>query len=543
MLKALHEVVSEPDCQLFIKQYSEYLDDINAAITDKTLNHLIKRFTFNPKKHIYPEDGWDMRRNKLFPYLSECACNGHSREDRSEMEAQIIDFARSAYPPKDREEPLNYLSLGAGELLQDYIVVANLLFLRYSHIRIVLVDPYFERRDSLLRIREFNRLITAAEEMGQRLEIFYYKSMDTYLEQDSLVPFELVVSIDFENIFKEKVFKDVLKAHQTLSETGKMFFSFDHNRLILNRDGLEAAELPQGIIRGCELDRFRTNLQNSVLTDAKQNEIHYLSLELRVCFYEWVYLIPILREKQPSQIHFTLVRPREMDYFGNFTDRYNEHFDEESLAYFLKLCTQSEVTVQLIESADEFMESKEEHSHNQPYNIITLLGYADAGQSKIKTRFESLERKWPDATKYYAVKWFDEAHQKSTCMQPDSRAEKVDKLIMEEDFKDAYLERLPCVRFGSFSHWRNWYGKVNISDDPSQIAKHAYEPTFTKQKNRTLQALIGSGFFTTASGKPASQKTPTNDLLPVEGAPEAFRHTWLEQTCISLGNSSIKSNY
>lgn len=71
---------------------------------------------------------------------------------------------------------LNYLSIGSGKLLQDFIIVLKLLKVGYKNIQISLIEPNL----SFLAQNQFNWLALIAQELKAKITINYFNSVAQY---------------------------------------------------------------------------------------------------------------------------------------------------------------------------------------------------------------------------------------------------------------------------------------------------------------------------------------------------------------------------
>lgn len=191
------------------------------AIKDCQAAPLLFDIIDHPERHLVISYTWAGLETHLFKTLSECACQGghafHRFENdrRSSLENKLI---RDALEKQNPQKPLRYLSLGAGECLQDFINLGKLLRAGYRNIEAVLVEPNLgqETRDSLLK--ELSLLSKAAEELGGTLVIRFTKSV-----QEAEGPFQIIAAIDFDDFNSALI--DVIFAHSLLAPSGTYYLA------------------------------------------------------------------------------------------------------------------------------------------------------------------------------------------------------------------------------------------------------------------------------------------------------------------------------
>jgi len=92
-----------------------------------------------------------------FLEFSECSCEHYNRfetEKRDKLERKLIDSLAKNSPDKERQ--IRLLSLGSGELLQDWILIGKLLREGFKDISIYFIEPDQKLTDSKLqKFQEF----------------------------------------------------------------------------------------------------------------------------------------------------------------------------------------------------------------------------------------------------------------------------------------------------------------------------------------------------------------------------------------------------
>ncbi len=350
----------------FVVGLCQDLDDMQHAAKSKKLYLLLVSY-LNNKSRLVEQETWASTDVYLFPYLRECACNQYNRlknNTRTKLEHDIIV---GSVPLLAEKKPVIYLSLGCGGLLADFMIIGNMILLGHQVIKVYLVEP----SNRPYAFKQFTFLQKVAGELGITLEIYQLSSIYKYRQQYPNQPIDIIASIDFENIFKQEVFLDVMEAHRLLSARGRFYFSFDEYSMVFDAKKLIAAEVlsgnrsPETEIAGNKqtLAQVVTSLPDS------KDTIRYLSLSNQLAFDEWLLVFPGLMRSSAKNIVMTLRQPRKRNYFGNNTDNANSHFTCESLAYFFSLCVPGKIfSIHLIDDLAAYATLKD------PQDIVTLFG-------------------------------------------------------------------------------------------------------------------------------------------------------------------------
>lgn len=172
----------------------------------------------------------------LLPALKECACKYSDRFNNSRrevIEKSVLDFVAERFP-LPAQSTIHYLSLGSGNLLQDFIIVGRLVLAGYQTLHVNLIDPGYAGDFSKSTCDQFNLLSNLAKEMNVNLSMSFHTSVDRY-QQKALPPLDLVVAIDFENFFNTG-FDDVLKIHKLMEkqQQSRLFSSVGNHDYIFS---------------------------------------------------------------------------------------------------------------------------------------------------------------------------------------------------------------------------------------------------------------------------------------------------------------------
>jgi hypothetical protein len=190
-------------------------------LSSPTYINQMEKVIDEPASNANFSQGWDQARVSVAPFLSECACSYFNRKQgsrRNQLEIDILSQAKAQFPANTTEQ-INYLSMGVGEGLQDFILIGRLIKQGYRFVNVVLVDPHL-RTQSIRQLKDLNLLAT---KYNVNLKIEHYDSIQNFSESCE-TKFHLIIGIDFENIFKSNGFADVLYAHKLLDENGRFLF-------------------------------------------------------------------------------------------------------------------------------------------------------------------------------------------------------------------------------------------------------------------------------------------------------------------------------
>lgn len=367
-------------------QIQPIIESHRAAIT-AIENHISHRtfvsFTEQQLKIIVCEKGGDKTQIRLGCYLSEWSCRRQGRDLRQGLEDKLVAETMSRYPSK--QEQINYLSLEAGELLQDFIVVFKLLKAGYKHISIALVEP----RLQVVNYVAFQNLYHIAKELGAELNIKHYLSIEHYksVKGNKL---HVVNVMDFKDIFKNNVFNNVIETHKLLEDRGVFLFSYTKYKFILDKQGLYPIDLPDEA--QVLLEKMNGSIPEKFFNCNIANISTKFNMEL------WVWLLPKLCATTLCNINLHMLAPRKCNYFGAATDEKNHGFNKDNLEYFLNLCLQGKkkVTVSLFDTEDEILKAQP----MQGYDIVLQIGIASGNLDDLYQTAGEIRERAPMAAYY-----------------------------------------------------------------------------------------------------------------------------------------------
>jgi len=332
---------------------------------------------------INVEQGWDMKRASL-GILSECSCAHYPRELRKPLEDRFLTEALTRYPVKSIDS-LNYLSLGSGELLQDLIIIIRLLKVGYTKINISLIEPQIIEEH---RIANFRRLKDVANECHASLNINTYISIYHYQRQNGS-PIHLATAIDYENIFKEDCFNDVLVTKRLLAESGFFLFAYAEHHFAITQKTLVPIDVPEDAALVCkQLEALRLEEKRDVLTIA----LNTIELPMMT----WAYILPMLNNSSGHTIKINLLAPMKRSYFNNPVSIHTG-FTAENIQEFLDLCFESKKTIHVTVYND--LDTLITNSKHQ-YDIVLQLGLISDNFNDLIHEAKKLMTHSPDAHHY-----------------------------------------------------------------------------------------------------------------------------------------------
>lgn len=392
---------------------------------------------------------WMNKTTQLYPTLSECPCNGHERTDRKQLEDELIKQALNRYPPETTAR-LDYLSLGSGQLLQDFIILLQLLKAGYSNLRVSLIDPHVGKDAS----SQFAWLTRIARERNAQITIDEYTSLRNYKEATQAGKAHLIVCIDFENIFQSEVFDEVMQAQALLADNGFFLFSYDQHKLAMTQHtaGL-LLPLTSEQVRFQETFRklrFDPRLAKAQINVAISGQTYL--------FEQWLYLLPLLNQASVETITLYLERPKKQNYFYYPTDKNNNGFNEENLSQFLSLSTQKSVHVIFAEP-----EALTKDGHNK-LDIMTSLALEGKSLSELYQQADDMKTRFQQALCYVAAVYQNEMplilSQGNTLAYHDARDEITQTLFSLLNHLDTYL--IPTPSSGELSFFDRPKANVDL---------------------------------------------------------------------------------
>lgn len=298
---------------------------------------------------------------QLYPCLSECHCHGHERGIRVKLEKQLLTEVSNRFK---LSESLNYLSLGSGGLLQDFIIITQLLKKGYKNINISLIEP--GNYNGVLRY--FNAVILAiADELGATVVMQDYLSIQQFKTIHPDKQLHIAVAIDFENPFKAPIFSDLMQTHQLLVENGFFLMSYDDFKLVITK---QSAKL---LMPSAKLENITSSLQ--ALANINLEKEDSLSIAITTAIYPmetWVGVLPMLANLPQHFIEIAMINPKKQTYNGLNTEENNAGFTKSDIETFLSLLFDNKktITVSCYDSKDTLLNN----SPNEGYDIILQLG-------------------------------------------------------------------------------------------------------------------------------------------------------------------------
>jgi len=352
----------------------EIIDVFRLAREESQGKLLIEDFATDTKNWLILINDFISGKNTyLLPSLSECACinsdnfNRFKNTRRENIESEIISFIKERFPNPETAN-INYLSLGGGGLLQDFIIIAKLLMLGYKNININLIDPEHasykikdDDRLSLTRkcylevkngtdgrykleniiieksesLKQFELLALLSEDFNAKLTINSFASIDEYEGKA-----DLITVIDFDDFHRE-AFNDTIKTHQALQTDGRMFLSAGDNDYIFDKNKRLGASKQNDVI-DTMLEKLQTrNLQT--LRIANLTVFNFNNVLYNI-------IIPYISKHQSiNEVVLTLAEPQEVTFFGNpkGAKHPNIHMSKDSLEYYIKLFLPQGVNIKL----------------------------------------------------------------------------------------------------------------------------------------------------------------------------------------------------
>jgi len=173
---------------------------------------------------------------ELLPDLKECACiNGsvfdRSQNNRRQLSEQYIVGSIQNDARFTGKKTVNYLSLGSGYLLQDFIICCMLLLQNYS-LCVRLIEPRCDHpdfeKDFMKAFNQFCMLEFYARELGLQFTAEFFPTVLDYIQVHFQENIDVVSAIDFDAIvsgFDEESKMDALFAWQKLEKGGWFYLA------------------------------------------------------------------------------------------------------------------------------------------------------------------------------------------------------------------------------------------------------------------------------------------------------------------------------
>jgi len=170
--------------------------------------------------------------NKL-PHLKECACldscfDRTKNSRRFDIETSVIQRTKNHF-----DKPvLNYLSLGAGFLLQDFIICGYLLLNGYS-LCVRLIEHACDKEEFSQAYQQFCCLQLYAHSMKLQFKANYFQTVLEYLREYPEEQIDVAQAVDFSAYyFSDDAKMDLQFIRQKLGDKGFLYFALVDTDLI-----------------------------------------------------------------------------------------------------------------------------------------------------------------------------------------------------------------------------------------------------------------------------------------------------------------------
>ncbi|MCH9610126.1 MAG: hypothetical protein S4CHLAM81_02120 [Chlamydiales bacterium] len=315
----------ENDLRSFYR-YSESLElQVSHRIErGKAAQHLFE-FLDDPKQYLILSYGMmDGSYVTLPPLIRECACvnsgnfNRFMTDRRTQLETSLLQNVVTNFPPESSE--IRYLGFGAGELLQDFINVGNLMRAGYKKIEVVLVDPALKlvaNDDEMRDQDQFEFLFAVAHELGIKFSVEYHHSY-----RNTSGKFHIIAAIDHD-YFLSTAFEDSVAVHSLLKPNGRYYLAFDRYDLIFDHIGCQ------------KVNCGYKPIEKEVL-DPDQRELTLEFSNKHPSAYHWILRFRAYAS-QVSKLHLTMPRPHKKNYLGVPTGEPDLQMSLESMTLFFRL--------------------------------------------------------------------------------------------------------------------------------------------------------------------------------------------------------------
>lgn len=224
---------------------------LNQATQMKILVELLYEFLKTPKEFLCTTNTRNAAvMSLLFPALSECGCaqsmkfNRFANSRRETIEDRIVEELCQRFEGKKRNDTINIVFLGGGDLLQEFIIIGKLIRAGFTRFNISLIDPLHythdsENKDTPLALNQTVRIFSGIlkmfeEEKKLNFNVTSYPFVQQFMRARPDLS-DLIVAIDFEHLFPN-FFVDVLLLHPNLADTGKMYLSADNYDFVFSKD-------------------------------------------------------------------------------------------------------------------------------------------------------------------------------------------------------------------------------------------------------------------------------------------------------------------
>ncbi len=180
-----------------------------------------------------------MNKGKLLGF-NRCECASHTSKKREAIEEKILSEFTKLYPDKDMQ--YHILSIGSGELLQDFLLLKSLVHLGYKNINITFVGPTFNNnhfKKLFLNIEDWTEKTN--QKKGIKLTVEKLSSVDDVLNSQPEKKYHCVYAIDM-CVLKSCWENVIFKLRECLSNDAPMFVTAFNKRIVIKKDDFKLNE-------------------------------------------------------------------------------------------------------------------------------------------------------------------------------------------------------------------------------------------------------------------------------------------------------------
>lgn len=226
--------------------------------------------------------------------LDMCQCAGS--ENRAEMENDLLLDTIIRYPPHPDLE-LSVMSLGSGNLLQDWILLQQFADVGYKKIHLHFVDP----RTTDDKVEAFKRLIKNTPSLSAKVSIVH--SQCFFNEVPACRRFHCIHAMDFDGLgFASDAtdcWKTLINATRCLKEDGVVFCSAFKQKYLFDAR-VNEWKIP------CKFSDEQT-----LIKCQPEADVHFACTNLEYFWQATFYRLASLVKMQARNIHVELIKPNE----------------------------------------------------------------------------------------------------------------------------------------------------------------------------------------------------------------------------------------
>jgi hypothetical protein len=262
----------------------------------------------------------------IFLKLKECSC-ANEKFDRAQnsrrqtSEKKMLMHTLKNYNSLDIDFTLRYLSLGCGQLLQDFIILGKLITQQdFKNINITLIDTN-DGTDFKESFEQFKELLSVlATTFDVNINVDFYRTVDLLKESPTFSmknSFHLINGIDYDDLEDPRALHAIMDAHRLLDDKGLFYLSYKTIDLLLGKKN--CLEIQHLVYDQSELgllyiiQKARLHIQNYLAFHLQQKEtISYAALSNGMftgLLLEVVEILPLL---QTNKLDLTLLNTREV---------------------------------------------------------------------------------------------------------------------------------------------------------------------------------------------------------------------------------------